>query len=237
MDDSIYFISLVKQTELELKFATEYFPTNITLSLDHLDELVPKITDLYYFNDAFVTDQDFVDRYNKDVYSTNSTTQALVVGTLVDILLSKYASSMNLNFDLTNMSNLLVFVNSSELSDTVQNNTFETSYKPSNTNIDISEHDYKLLFSNTNPIIDHSDYFVARELSKEINSIFYFYLKSFDGLNRENIHNVISLENNLQTLDEMVKNKDPPAELMKLVHLDIHPIMQKIYSLKIKQPK
>jgi hypothetical protein len=35
----------------------------------------------------------------------------------------------------------------------------------------------------------------------------------------------------------MVKNKDPPAELMKLVHLDIHPIMQKIYSLKINQPK
>ena len=237
MDDSIYFISLVKQTELELKFATEYFPSNITLSLDHLDELVPKLTELYYFNDEFVDDQDFVDRYNKDVYSTNTTTNALVISTLVDILLNKYASSMNLNFDLTNMSNLLVFVNSSELKDTVQDNIFETSSKPSNTNIDISEHDYKLLLSKTNPIIDHSDYFVARELSKEINTIFYFYLKSFDDLNRENIHNVISLENNLQTLDGMVKNKVPPAELMKLVHLDIHPIMQKIYSLKINQPK
>jgi hypothetical protein len=78
MDDSIYFISLVKQTELELKFATKYFPSNITLSLDHLAELLPKLTDLYYFNDAFVDDQDFIDRYNKDVYSTKMP-QALVV--------------------------------------------------------------------------------------------------------------------------------------------------------------
>ena len=54
---------------------------------------------------------------------------------------------------------------------------------------------------------------------------------------RKNIDNVISLENNLQTLDGMVKNKERPAELMKLVHLDIHHRMQNIYSLKIKQPK
>lgn len=108
---------------------------------------------------------------------------------------------------------------------------------PSNTNINISEHDYTLLFANIAPILGHSDYFAARELSKEINSIFYFYLKFFDGLNKKNIDNVISLENNLQTLDGMVKNKERPAELMKLVHLDIHHMMQNIYSLKIKQPK
>lgn len=51
-----------KAYELELKFATIYFPSNVTLSLDHLDELIPKLTDLYYFNDAFVDDQDFIDR-------------------------------------------------------------------------------------------------------------------------------------------------------------------------------
>ncbi|HJS65424.1 MAG TPA: hypothetical protein VJ767_11295 [Nitrososphaeraceae archaeon] len=237
MDDSIYFISLVKQTELELKFATKYFPSNVTLSLDHLDELIPKLTDLYYFNDAFVDDQDFIDRYNKDVYSTNTTTHALVVSTLVDILLNKYAASINLNFDLTNMSNLLVFVNSTELKDTVKGNIYETGYKPSDTKINISERDYKLLFSKNNVIIDHSDYLVARELSKEVNTIFYLYLKSFEGLNKENINNVLRLENNLQTLNVMVENKESPSEIMKLVHLEIHPTMQKIYSLKINQTK
>lgn len=94
-----------------------------------------------------------------------------------------------------------------------------------------------MLFANIAAILGHSDYFAARELSKEINSIFYFYLKFFEGLNKKNIDNVISLENNLQTLDGMVKNKERPAELMKLVHLDIHHMMQNIYSLKIKQPK
>lgn len=33
-----------------------------TLSVDHLDEMSPKITDLRYFNDAFIPDQDFIDR-------------------------------------------------------------------------------------------------------------------------------------------------------------------------------
>jgi hypothetical protein len=135
------------------------------------------------------------------------------------------------------MSNLLVFVNSTELKDTVQGNIYETGYKPSDTKINISEHDYKLLFSNNNVIIDHSDYLVARELSKEVNTIFYLYLKSFEGLNKENINNVLRLENNLQTLNVMVENKESPSEIMKLMHLDIHPTMQKIYSLKINQTK
>ena len=237
MDDSIYFISLVKQTELELKFATKYFPSNITLSLDHLDELVPKLTELYYFNDVFVDDQDFVDRYNNDVYSTNTTTHALVVSTLVDALLNKYATSMDLNFDLTNMSNLLVFVNSTELKDTVRGNIYETAYKPLDTKINISENDYRLLLSNNNPVLDHSDYLVARELSKEINTIFYLFLKSFEELNNENIHLVLRLEKSLQNLDVMIKNKQSPAEIMKLVHMDIHPALQKIYSLKINPMK
>lgn len=85
-------------------------------------------------------DHDFVDRYNKDVYFTNITTRDSVANTLVDILLNKYASFMNLNFDLTNMSNLLVFVKSSELGDTVPDNIFKTSYKPSSRNTNISVH-------------------------------------------------------------------------------------------------
>lgn len=42
-------------------------------------------------------------------------------------MLNKYASYLNLNFDVTNMSNLIVFINSSELNDGVQDNIFKTS--------------------------------------------------------------------------------------------------------------
>ena len=52
MDDSIYFISS-KADRIGIKICNIHFPTNITLSLDDLDELVPKITYFYYFNDAF----------------------------------------------------------------------------------------------------------------------------------------------------------------------------------------
>lgn len=61
------------------------------------------------------------------MYSTNATTNALAISTLVDIMLNKYASYLNLNFDVTNMSNLLVFINSSELKNGVQDNIFKTS--------------------------------------------------------------------------------------------------------------
>jgi hypothetical protein len=101
---------------------------------------------------------------------------------------------------------------------------------PSNTNINISEHDYTLLFANIAPILGQSDYFAARELSKEINSIFYFYLKFFEGLNKKNIDNVISLENNLQTLDGMVKNKTT-----KIIFLLSYNLLYHFYLCNMKK--
>ena len=46
----------------------------------------------------------------------------------------------------------------------------------------------------------------------------------------------MELEKNLAQLNVMIKNKAPPAELMKLVQLKIHPMMQTIYNLKVTIP-
>ena len=236
MDDSIYFISLVKQAQLELDLAIDNFPSNITVAIEHSDNAARLINDAYYVDDDVVDDQDFINRYNKDVHSTNTTTHALVISTLIDKLLDNYGNSLGLNFDLTNMSNLLVFVNSSELKNTVQNGTFQSGDKKSNSEINISDRDYKLLLSPIGNFIRYSDYLVAKELSQEIDRIFYLYLKSFEGLNKKNLNDVMELEKNLAQLNVMIKNKSPPAELMKLVHLKIHPMMQTIYNLKVTIP-
>ncbi|MDX1373735.1 MAG: hypothetical protein R3321_14775, partial [Nitrososphaeraceae archaeon] len=201
MDDSIYFISLVKQAELELDLAIDYFPSNITVAMEHSDNAARLINDAYYVDDDVVEDQDFLNRYNKDVHTTNTTTHALVISTLIDLLLNNYGNSLGLNFDLTNMSNLLVFVNSSELTNTVQNGTFESGNINTNSEIDISDRDYKLLMSPAAHFMRYSDYLVAKELSQEIDRIFYLYLKSFVGLNKQNLDNVMELEKNLKDLN------------------------------------
>jgi hypothetical protein len=219
-----------------LDSALNYFPSNITLAIEHSDNAARLVNDAYYVDDDVVDDQDFLDRYNRDVYTTNTTTHALVASTLIDMLLNKYADSLHLNFDLTNMSNLLVFVNSSELKNTIQDGTFKPGDTNSSSEINISDRDYKLLLNNVDNFVRYSDYLVAKELSQEIDSIFYLYLKSFEGLNKKNLNSVLELENNLKTLGSMIDNKDPPADLMKLVHLKIHPMMQTIYSLKVNQP-
>lgn len=236
IDDSIYFITLIKQAKLELDLALKYFPSNITLAIEHSDNAARLVDDAYYVDDDVVDDQDFLDRYNKDVFTTNTTTHALVVSTLIDRLLNKYADSLHLNFDLTNMSNLLVFVNSSELKNTVQNGILQSGDTNSPKDVDITERDYKILLSPPDNLMRYSDYLVAKELSQEVDRIFYLYLKSFEGLNKNNLDNVMELENNLKKLKTMIENKDPPAELMKLVHFELHPMMQTIYSLKVNQP-
>ncbi|HJT84667.1 MAG TPA: hypothetical protein VJ697_09300 [Nitrososphaeraceae archaeon] len=231
-DDSVYLLTLIEKTKTELELANKSYPSNITISMDHSDNAARFVADTFYTDEDVVTDGDFTNRYNKELSKSNITSNALVVVTLVDEVLRNYADSIDLDFDLTNMSNLLYILpttiktNSNNNLDKLENSYFvDISDKSENKN-------NNTLFLDNHNIINYADYETAKSLALKINTLFQLYLKSFIGLDRTKLNDVTKLEDNFNEFYSMINNNASPAEIMQKVHIDIQPTMQKLYNLK-----
>ena len=84
IDEVSYFISLDKIAKVELELAEKNYPSNITLSMDHIENAARLVYDIYYADDDDVDDNDFIKRYDKAIGFANSMTYALVVADLLD---------------------------------------------------------------------------------------------------------------------------------------------------------
>ena len=231
-DDSSYFLGLDKRTKVELELAEKNYPLNITLSMDHSDNAAKLVYDIYYADDDIVEDNDFIKRYNNEISSSNSTTYALVVADLLDEVLRGYADALVIDTDLTNMSNL-------DLLDELKNQTKQpeltsTSSNSSDNEGSVSEHS-KLLSTN-NSIFNYADYETAKALLVEIKNIFENHLKSSsNNATSQSIISISKLEKDLEKLTNIIHhNNGSPAEVMELVHLQIHPSLQKGFGLQTK---
>jgi len=231
-DDSSYFLGLDKRTKVELELAEKNYPLNITLSMDHSDNAAKLVYDIYYADDDIVEDNDFIKRYNKEISSSNSTTYALVVADLLDEVLRGYADALVIDTDLTNMSNL-------DLLDELKNQTkqpelMSTSSNSSDNEGSVSEH--SKLISTNNSIFNYADYETAKALLVEIKNIFENHLKSSsNNATSQYIIAISKLEKDLEKLTNIIHhNNGSPAEVMELVHLQIHPSLQKGFGLQTK---
>jgi hypothetical protein len=242
-DDSIYLLTLIEKTKTELELANKNYPSNITLSMDHSDNAARFVADTFYTDEDVANDGDFTNRYNQEIEKSNITSNALVVATLVDEILRNYADSIDLNFDLTNMSNLLYVISTTK---TNSNNTadiskLESSYfvdllNSENNNINSDENNNNTLFLANQTIINYADYETAKTLAMKINTLFQLYLKAFVGMDKTKLNDITKLEDDFYEFYSMVNENASPAEIMKKVHIDIQPTMQKLYNLKVKLP-
>jgi len=231
-DDSSYFLGLDKRTKIELELAEKNYPLNITLSMDHSDNAARLVYDIYYADDDIVEDEDFIKRYNKEISSSNSTTYALVVADLLDEVLRGYADALVIDTDLTNMSNLVLLDELKNL--TKQPEMKSISSNSSDNEGSVSEHS-KLLSTN-NSIFNYADYETAKALLVEIKNIFENHLKSSsNNATSQSIIPISKLEKDLEKLTNIIHhNNGSPAEVMELVHLQIHPSLQKGFGLQTK---
>ena len=232
-NDSAYFLGLDKRTKVELELAEKNYPMNITLSMDHSDNAARLVYDIYYADDDIVEDADFIKRYNKEVASSNSTTYALVLADLLDAVLKGYADALVIDTDLTNMSNLML-IDEMKKNLTKQSSFDSASSKGSGENDDVSESEPSKLFSKNNPIFNYADYETAKALLVEIKDIFQQHLKPSSNVANQSVDVTLKLENDLEKLADMINNNDMPAEVMKLVHLQIHPSLQTGFGLQTK---
>jgi hypothetical protein len=247
MDDSTYFLTMIEKTKTELELAKKNYPSNITLSMDHSDNAALLVDETFYIDDNVANDDEFTKRYNEEITNANSTANALVVVSLVDEVLRSYANSIDLNFDLTNMSKLLYVIptitnlnnNSNKQNlDELENSYFGNVFNNLETNnINLKEDkDKNSLFLSNQSITNYADYETAKFLAMKINTIFQLYLKAFIGLDKTKLNDIIKLEDYFYEFYHMINKNSSPADIMKKVHIDIQPTMQKIYNLKTNLP-
>jgi len=249
-DDSVYLLTLIEKTQTELELAKKNYPSNVTLSMDHSDDAARLVYETFYADEDVANDGEFAKRYNQELSKSNLTSNALVVVTLVDEVLRNYADSIDLNFDLTNMSNLLYIIpttnsnnnnnnnnnSNNESIDKLENSFFANAFNNSeNSNVNVNKNDSKNpLFLTNHTIMNYATYETAKILAMKINTLFQLYLKSFIGLDKSKLNDVRKLEDDFYKFYSLIDENSSPAEIMKKVHIDIQPTMQKIYNLKIK---
>ncbi|HEX7141400.1 MAG TPA: hypothetical protein VF222_02860 [Nitrososphaeraceae archaeon] len=244
-DDSVYLLTLLEKTQTELELAMKNYPSNVTLSMDHSDDAARLVYDTFYVDEDVANDGEFAKRYNQEISKSNITSNALVVVTLVDEVLRSYADSIDLTFDLTNMSNLLYIIptnsnNNNDASnqsiDKLESSFFATAFNNSeNSNVNVNNSDSKNpLFLTNHTIMNYAKHETAKTLAMKINTLFQLYLKSFIGLDKAKLNDVRKLEDDFYKLYSMIDKNSSPAEIMKKVHIDIQPTMQKVYNLKTK---
>ena len=241
-DDSVYLLTLIEKTQTELELAKKNYPSNVTLSMDHSDDAARLVYETFYADEDVANDGEFTKRYNQELSKANITSNALVVVTLVDEVLRNYADSIDLNFDLTNMSNLLYIIPTKSANNITNNESIdklESSFfvdaLNNLENSDVNSNDDKNpLFVSNHTIMNYAKHETAKTIAMKINTLFQLYLKSFIGMDKTKLNDVSKLEDDFYKLYSMIDKNSSPAEIMKKVHIDIQPTMQKVYNLKIK---
>jgi hypothetical protein len=169
----------------------------------------------------------------------NGTIQALGFADLVDSILINYGNAYAVDFDMTNMSNMVTMGNNSSsmtMDGMVDNNSNNAN---SNSSMNMGSMD---MFSSTivnmdsmgrnHSLIDITDYQSAQALATKAQDIFKTELKPIASGNSSAF--AVNLENGLTQLNNAIRNKASPTDVMMVVHTQIHPNLLEAFSLKLR---
>ena len=164
----------------------------------------------------------------------NSTSLALVVANMVDEILRKYGTAFDIGYDLTNMSNMVggdMFSMSEDSTSHAMDVTLTPSYRDSSNSNDTSGgySNMSMRMNKDSPLYRIYDYETAKVLSENVNRLFDDDLRPLSLVSETD--NIDKLENNLRQLKYSIEVKASPEDLMNIVHVQIHPTLQKVYDL------
>src|SRR5918996_3883536 len=169
----------------------------------------------------------------------NSTTLALVVANIVDDILRKYGNAFAVGYDMTNMSNMMnMDMMMTKKMDDNTSHSMDMMMKTTN----ITNNDSSMLDGNSNSsismendfvLVDTNDYETAMTLSSNIKDQFNTQLRPRSLVNETT--NLDTLDNSLEKLEEAISEKASPEAVMEIVHVQIHPMLQRIYDLELQR--
>ena len=167
----------------------------------------------------------------------NTTIQPLAFADLVDSLLINYGNAYAVNFDMTNMSNMAMMSGNSSsmvMSGMVNNsiNNSNSSMNMGSMNMSSSTMNMDSNMNRNYSLVDITDYQSAQALATKAQEIFNTELKPIAPGNASAF--ITNLENGLTQLNNSIKNKASPMDVMMIVHTQIHPNLLEAFNLKLR---
>lgn len=167
----------------------------------------------------------------------NTTIQPLAFADLVDSLLINYGNAYAVDFDMTNMSNMATMSgnSSSMVMSGMVNNSINNSNSSMNTgsmNMSSSTMNMDSNMNRNYSLVDITDYQSAQALATKAQEIFNTELKPIAPGNTSIF--ITNLENGITQLNNSIKNKASPMDVMMIVHTQIHPNLLEAFNLKLR---
>jgi len=157
----------------------------------------------------------------------------------VDDILRKYGSAFDVGYDMTNMSNMMN-MDMMMTMPKMDNSSSHSMDMMRTTNVTSGDSSMLGGHSNTSMIMDNElvlvnmdDYETAKVLSSNIKDQFSTQLRPRSLVNETT--NLDILENSLEKFEEAVNVKALPEAMMDIVHVQIHPMLQRIYDLELQR--
>ena len=167
----------------------------------------------------------------------NTTIQPLAFADLVDSLLINYGNAYAVDFDMTNMSNMAMMSGNSSsmvMSGMVNNsiNNSNSSMNMDSMNMSSSAMNMDSNMNRNYSLVDITDYQGAQALVTKAQEIFNTEFKPIASGNTSIF--ITNLENGITQLNNSIKNKASPMDVMMIVHTQIHPNLLEAFNLKLR---
>ena len=179
----------------------------------------------------------------------NATIQALAFADLVNSILENYGNAYAVDFDMTNMSNMVINGqgNSDKSMMTISNMSTHSNGNSSNKEMDLmnmssstmvgmdvvgGEEERESGINSSSSLVNLTDYQSAQALAAKALEIFNTELKPIAPINSSAF--ITNLENGLTQLNASIRNKASPMDIMMIVHTQIHPNILQAFSLRLE---
>jgi hypothetical protein len=178
----------------------------------------------------------------------NDTIQALAFADLVDSVLSNYGNAYGVGFDMTNMSNMATMMESSNSSSSsmAKSGMADDNNNNNNSNMNMASMNMSSSSSSSSTmmnmdskmdrnyqLVNTADYQSAQALAAKALEIFKAELKPMASNNNTTAF-ITNLENGLTQLNNSIRSKASPMDIMMIVHTQIHPNLMQAFNLQLR---
>jgi hypothetical protein len=229
--DESTLVTLVEQIKAETQLINTNFLSNDNVSAHrHARNAAELMKDLDDNITEVIPSSDIAQIYDNG--QRNSTTLAMMSANIVDDILRKYGSAFDIGYDMINMSNMNMMTMPKINDSTSPSMSMMTAAADTNNSNTLGGHsNISEMMENSLELTRINDYETAQVLSDNIGAEFSSQLRPRSPVNET--ASIDKLENSLEELKQAVDIKASPEVLMEIVHIQIHPMLQKVYDLEL----
>ena len=179
----------------------------------------------------------------------NATIQALAFADLVNSILENYGNAYAVDFDMTNMSNMVMNGQSNNNMSTMTMSNMSTNGNDNDSNKEMNSMNMSSSstvvgmdvgggegsesgINSSSSLVNLTDYQSAQALAAKALEIFNTELRPIAPNNSSAL--LTNLENGLTDLNASIRNKASPMDIMMIVHTQIHPNILQAFNLRME---